>query len=230
MRLPNRSVGRVALMGGVLVALLISAAAALDVFEDPDPHIPVATEEETAFDTATGMADELGISVEEALTRGEFQLAFTDFIGEMQDLLPGDVFAGGSLLEDGSGGILRFKGDVPKAVSDALTASGLVGVELRGGMEFSRAEAQERAIMVHEAAVALGFTNVRSSYSISSQRVNLFVGPRSGGPSLTGVSLRETLVDAVAGRPDGGKYRLSIDDIEVTEDAEPIHLDHSYGS
>ena len=218
---------RAALFVGV-VTVLVAAAAAFAVVDDPaDPDVRVLTEEETAVHTATNMADLLGISIEEASSRLEFQSAFTDVIEGIEDLLPRDMWAGGAIDDDGLSGVLRFKGDVPRRVSGALAASDLVGVELRGGMEFSRAEAQERAKIVHNAAVALGFTNVSSSFDSATQRVSLSVGSAADVSIPGGSALREALVEKVAAGPDGGKYPLSASDIDVREGDGPVIQDHS---
>ena len=225
---PRHQALKAAIFGSALIAVLVVSAAVFEVTDDPDPDIRVATEEETALDTATGLAEELGISVEKALSRGEYQLAFTDFIDEIQGLLPGDVWAGASLNDDGISGVMRFKGDVPAAVSAALVESSLGGIELRGGMEFSRAEAQERAVMVLDAALALGLSDVSSTFSSETQRVHLYLGPRD--TSLPeGLALREALVKKVAGRAGGAEHRLSVDDIDVTEDEERATSAHSFG-
>jgi hypothetical protein len=164
-------------------------------------------------------AGPVGVAPREASGRLESQEAFGGFLESLVGLLGeerhGAVYAGAALLREGGlSGVVYFKGEVPIEVTEALERSGLGGVSLVGGMEFSQAEAVDRSRLVHEAANRLGFVQVASSTDIHTQRVSLEIG-RSDGSLPLGEELLSELVAEVRGGPDGGRYRLDSSDIEL---------------
>jgi len=162
--------------------------------EHTGPSVDVVSSERAYQTDAATIAGEGGISVDAALGRIRFQEAVDHFVGSLPSELLNEAYAGGQMLGGESpGAILRFKGDVPQSVIGALEESGLEGVVLEGGYDFSQFELQRYTQEAHEGLVALGFTSVVSRFDTITQVVELEVVQRPELSDLTGLILVEAV-------------------------------------
>ncbi|RMH40841.1 MAG: hypothetical protein D6688_12360 [Alphaproteobacteria bacterium] len=201
----------------------------------PHPDGDVAASDDTATVlgpeaalemTARSLADEAGVSYEDALGLVEYQQRATGLLTQLSDdgLLESS-FAGSEFVGDSAAMIWYFKGE-PLADYPALAAqAGVGGVQIQTGQPYSLDELVDRQDAVHDAVVALGYENAYSYFDLASQAITVEV---SDGPTLAvSAGAREASVrDAVADREGNIDVDLRIIDMP---DGPRMELTHAHG-
>jgi hypothetical protein len=199
---------------------------------DPQPAEAVrllSTDEAWAVD-ADRLGKQQGVPAAVMAERLRFQAA----AAALQDSWPATVldesFAGGTMVWGARPrAVLYFKGSVPPVVRSQVSRAGLSGIQLVGGQRYSLNELQARHNAVHDAMVALGFRSVRSSFDLSTQRIDVSVSLDPDQPTL-----REPrqMRDAVIARLAGPAMAIAAEDLRVAvhpAGTQMLTLQHGYG-
>ncbi len=187
----------------LLLTLFSAAPSAGDVpgsdadVPDPDPveDARVESSDEALEADASFLSDRLDVPREGTRQQLAYQQAVGTMIGDLPEDVMETAYAGGRFDPHSPDTVtLFFKGEVPAEVREAVSAAGVPGVELQGGMRFSLEELRRRSQAVHAALADLGFREFSTGIEIATQRIKIeavdFPGaPASGGLASTLVSL-----------------------------------------
>jgi len=174
---------------------------------------------ESFLSSLTVVQDGEGLTDGVVLDRLTLQTAVDDLIAALPEEVIASSFASHMMnhTETSSGAIIFFKGEVPSEAQDLLDAAGLVGVELRGGLEYTLDELISRQNQIHTAVVALGFTQVISGIDVETQQITLEVSQRADLAALRGPALVAAIAIQLADAPPSLRIQLGPDELRVVE-------------
>lgn len=158
------------------------------------------------------IAEQDGMSLDEAITRYGWQGCFGEVTGYLQEAYP-DQYAGAAMTNDGRGPWIAFKGEVPEEAVELVEVIP-VTVELIGNKGFSEAELNEALQAVyfdisgHKSVVAAS-----GSYDIETGVITIQAQPRG---TLTDPAQRERLREML--QPDQPASTAIVVDVIIVDE------------
>ncbi|GII80156.1 hypothetical protein Sru01_51380 [Sphaerisporangium rufum] len=207
----TRRAGARTTMVGLLVLGGLSALPPLAAQADPAPTAggrpdvvaettppadgALITPEQALERDAAAAAKLAHVSIPEARRRLLVQQKVSNFVDSLPEDVRARTYAGGRLdFTASTPATLYFKGQVPEAVQ----ARAIPEAKLAGGMKYSFEEMADRQNAMHAAVNDLGFSQVQSTFDLTTQRVELDVVQRPDRPDLRGQQLRDKLTARMA--------------------------------
>lgn len=164
----------------VLVGVILVAGCGMNQSDLPDVAPPDGSfnlDSAQLSDLQT-MADQEGISLEEAIQRYGWQEPFAMMVEELRVAFPDD-FAGARIVDDTKGWV-AFRDDPPQAALDRIAAFGRP-IEVISGRGFSEGELARTVVEIHGEAISLGiFEDVASGYDTQAGSILVEVLPAEG--------------------------------------------------
>jgi hypothetical protein len=159
--------------------------------EVPDAVVPASGLSESALSDLATMAEEDGISLEEAQSKYGWHEPFSRVVQQIRVAYP-ESFAGARIEDEGPW--IAFKGEAPAASVDLL--KGLTPlVDVRSNRPYTEAELDERLIRTHFALLASDLVaDAESGYDIETGEITINVVPEDSATTDGGASPLGALV------------------------------------